>query len=177
MEMDETRLADDNFLRAIELAPNNPDLSNNYGWFLCQSGRAAQAMPYFEAAIASRNYQSPGKALNNAGACSLKQGQEPAAERYFLRAFRSDPQDSATGINLAKLYFARGDYQHAQFYLSRVMKMEAADAVPVDVLWLAVKIEHKLGNRAAEAALGTQMRRLYADSPAYAAYQRGAFDE
>ncbi|HEY5801697.1 MAG TPA: type IV pilus biogenesis/stability protein PilW [Burkholderiaceae bacterium] len=177
MQMNETALADENFQRALKLAPNNPDFSNNYGWFLCQNDRVAQAMPYFEIAIKSRNYSSPVKAMNNAGVCSLRANNPVAAERYFLLAFQAAPQDIGTSQNLAQLYFKRADFQRARFYVSRLTKSDTSEAVPADVLWLAIKIERKLGDRAAEAALAAQLRRLHAGSPAYAAYQRGAFDE
>jgi type IV pilus assembly protein PilF len=44
-------------------------------------------------------------------------------------------------------------------------------------LWTAIKVERKLGDKLVETALVTQLRRRYPDSPEYAAYVRGAFDE
>lgn len=174
MDMGENRLAEENFLQAIKLAPNTPDFNNNYGWFLCQTGRERQSITYFEAALKSRSYRSPAKALSNAGTCSLKFGDKAAAERYFSQAFQSDPSNPSTSANLAKLYYERGDYERARFYIGRVIK---ADVMTADVLWLAIKIERKLGDRAAEASLVTQLRRRHGSSPEFAAYQRGAFDE
>lgn len=174
MEMAETRLADENFQRALKLAPNSPDISNNYGWFLCQNGRAQEGMPYFEAALKNRAYSSPQKALINAGQCAEKLNNATAAERHYLQAFQIAPQEPLVSLYLGKLYFARGDLQRARFYVSRVTK---AEDTPADLLWLAIRIEHKLGDRAAEAALAARLRRQYPQSPAYSAYQRGAFDE
>jgi type IV pilus assembly protein PilF len=174
MDMGEIRLAEENFLHAIKLSPNNPDLNNNYGWFLCQNGRVQQSIAYFEATLQDRAYQSPGKAMNNAGMCSLKLKDEAAAERYFSQAFKYDPANPATNVNLAKLYYDRHDYTRARFYIGRVTK---TDVLSADVLWLAIKIERKLGDRGAEMSLVTQLHRRHAHSPEYAAYQRGAFDE
>ena len=174
MDMGEAALADENFLRAIRLAPNNPDLTNNYGWFLCQNGRAAESIAYFETTLKSRSYQYPSKALNNAGLCSLKLKNDVAAERYFKQAFQFDPSNASATFNLAKLHYDRRDYERAQFYAGRLLK---ADVFSAEVLWLAVKTEHKLGDRAAETSLGTQLRRRYPTSNEAAAYQRGAFDE
>ena len=174
MDMGETRLADDNFLRALKLSPNNPDFANNYGWFLCQNGRAADSIGYFDSALKVRSYQYPSKALNNAGLCSLKLKNEVAAERYFKQAFQFDPGNPSAAYNLAKIHYDRHEYERAQFYLSRLLK---ADDFSVDVLWLAVKTEHKLGDRTVENSLGSQLRRRYPASPEAAAYQRGAFDE
>jgi type IV pilus assembly protein PilF len=174
MDMGEVRLADENFQHAMQLSPYNPELSNNYGWFLCQNGRAKDAMEYFDRALKNRSYQSPAKALNNAGTCSLKLKDAAAAERYFVQAFQLDPGNPSVNANLAKVYFDRRDYDRAHFYINRVIKAEVMTA---DVLWLAIKIEHKLGDRAAESSLATQLRRRHPNSAEFAFYQRGAFDE
>lgn len=174
MDMGETRLAEENFLQAIRLAPNEPDFSNNYGWFLCQNGRERQSIAYFDAALKNRTYRSPAKALNNAGTCSLKFADKIAAERYFSQAFEHEPGNLLTNTSLARLLFERGDYERARFYIGRVMK---ADVMTADVLWLAIKIERKLGDRAAETSLATQLRRRHGGSVEFAAYQRGAFNE
>lgn len=174
MDMGEARLAEESFQQALRLSPNNPDFNNNYGWFLCQNGRPAQSIAYFENALKVRSYQSPAKALNNAGACSLKLNDKASAEKYFTQAFQYDPGNVATNASLAKLFFDRRDYDRARFYVGRVVKADAADA---DLLWLGIKAEHKLGNQAAVQSLATQLRRRYPASAEYAAYQRGAFDE
>lgn len=174
MEMGETALAEDNFQRAMRLSPNSPDLNNNYGWFLCQNGQEKRSIEYFEAALRSRAYQSPAKALNNAGVCSLKMKDILAAERYLTEAFRQEPENLDTNANLAKLHYALGDYQKARSYVSRVTK---ADALSADILWTAIKVERKLNNRPGEASFAIQLRRRHPNSPELAAYLRGAFDE
>lgn len=174
MDMGENKLAEDNFLQALRLAPNTPDFSNNYGWFLCQTGRERQSIQYFEAAFKNRAYHSPEKALNNAGICSLRLKDKAAAEKYFSQAFQFDPGNPSTNANLSKVYFDQGDYERARFYIGRVMK---ADVMTADVLWLAIKIERKLGDRAAESGLVAQLKRRHPNSQEFAAYQRGAFNE
>lgn len=174
MDMGESQLADENFGRAIKLAPNNPDLTNNYGWFLCQNGRAAESIGYFEATLKSRSYQYPSKALNNAGLCSLKLKNQVAAERYFKQAFQFEPGNASAAFNLAKIHYDRHEYERAQFYTGRLLK---SDEFSAEILWLAVKSEHKLGDRLAETSLGTQLRRRFPASSETAAYLRGAFDE
>ncbi|OWW20882.1 type IV pilus biogenesis/stability protein PilW [Noviherbaspirillum denitrificans] len=174
MDMGENKLAEENFQQAIKLSPNNPDFNNNYGWFLCQNGKEKESIAYFDAALKNRAYQSPGKALNNAGICSMKLKNKTAAERYFSQAFQYDPGNPTTNTNLARIYYDQGDYERARFYIGRVMK---SDVMTADVLWLAIKVERKLGDRAAESSLVTQLRRRHGGSAEFAAYQRGAFDE
>ncbi|HEX2604560.1 MAG TPA: type IV pilus biogenesis/stability protein PilW [Oxalicibacterium sp.] len=172
MDMGDTRAAEENFRRAMSLAPNDPELSNNYGWFLCQNGRAQESIAYFKAAVQSKTYQSPGKALNNAGVCSLILKDEAAAEKYFTEAFRYEPGNPSVNVNLAKIYYARGDFERAHFYLDRVIK---DDAVTPEILLFGIKVERKRGDRSAELSLVTQLRRRYPDSAEYASYQRGEF--
>ena len=174
MDLGENRLAEDNFQQALRLSPNDPDLANNYGWFLCKSGQPALAIPYFELAVKSRNYQSPAKALNNAGVCSLKLRQVEAAERYFMQAFQIEPSNPQTNMNLAGVMYQRRDYERARFYSQRALK---ADLMTAQSLWIAVKIEHQRGDKLAEATTAAQLKRRHPNSSEYAAYQRGAFDE
>jgi type IV pilus assembly protein PilF len=175
--MGEMALADENYQHALRLAPRNPDLANNYGSFLCQSGRGAQAMTYFEAALKDPMYQSPVKAMVNAGGCALKQNNYAAAERYLLDALRLEPDFPTIHAGLARVYFVRRDYTRAGFFINRLTTLTKPEALSADVLWLAIRIEHKLGEQATETSLGTQLRRRHPGSPEFAAYQRGAFDE
>ena len=177
MEMGENARADENFQQAMRLAPNNPDLANNYGWFLCKSGRTEEGLKNLEAALKMRNYASPDKALNNAGLCSMQAQQLTRAEEYFRQAFKLEPNNPLTNSNLAKLYFQKREYDRAQFYLSRVMKAAQDQELPADVLWLGIRLQRKLGDGTAERALSSQLRRSYPDSAEYKALQRGAFDE
>lgn len=174
MDMGDTQLADDSFQRALKLAPGNPDFANNYGWFLCENGRERESLAYFESALKSRTYASPAKALNNAGVCSMRLNDLDAAERFFNQAFQADPGNADANLNLSRLYYARGDYQRARFYIVRIVRADNAGAA---VLWMAVKVERKLGDADAASSLSNQLRRRYPDSREYAALTRGAYDE
>jgi type IV pilus assembly protein PilF len=174
MDMGESQLAQESFQRAMKLSPNNPDFANNYGWFLCENGREQEALGYFESALKNRAYASPAKALNNAGVCSMRLGDLAAAERYFNQAFQAEPANADANLNLSRLYYSRGDYQRARFYIARVLRAENAGAA---VLWMAIRVERKLGDHDAASSLSNQLRRRYPDSREYAALSRGAYDE
>ncbi|MRW89146.1 type IV pilus biogenesis/stability protein PilW [Duganella sp. FT80W] len=176
-QMGEIALAEDNFVRARKLAPSNPELDNNYGSFLCQTGRAKEALPLFDAALKNRAYRSPASAANNAGSCALKIKDYASAERYLLQALQLTPDLPATNTNLARVYVEKGDYVRANFFITRLNKVAKMESLTADVLWLAIKVQHKLGDKDAEAGWATQLRRHHAGSAEYAAYQRGAFDE
>jgi type IV pilus assembly protein PilF len=176
--MGEHALADENYLRALKLAPRNPDLANNYGSFLCQAGgRPVQAIKYFESALSNTAYQTPVSALVNAGACSLKAKNYDAAERYLLDALRYNPDLAATNAGLARVYYERRDFVRAGFFINRLTTAAKLDTLSSEVLWLALRVSHKLGERTLEASLAAQLRRRFPGTPEYAAFERGAFDE
>jgi type IV pilus assembly protein PilF len=176
--MGEPALADDSFQRALKLAPNSPDLANNYGSFLCNAGgKPAAAIPYFDAALKNPHYQSPVSALVNAGNCSLKLKDNNAAERYLLEAMRYTPDLPAVNAALARVYYERRDYTRAGFFVNRLTEAAKLDTLSADALWLALRVERKLGDRNLEASLAAQLRHRFPGSPEFAAFQRGAFDE
>jgi type IV pilus assembly protein PilF len=175
--MGELVLAEENFQRALRLTPNNPDLANNYGSFLCDNGRPADAIAYFERALAARNYASPGNALNNAGSCSMKLRKYDDAERYLTQALRYNPDLPATNANLARIYYQKHDYQRAGFFVNRLGKVTTMDSLTADVLWLAIRVQQKLGDTDTMGPWVTQLRRRFPGSADFAAYQSGAFYE
>ena len=59
MLLNEPRLAEENFQKAMRLAPGDPEISNNYGWFLCQNGREQQSIAHFMAAAKNPLYTAP----------------------------------------------------------------------------------------------------------------------
>ncbi|MES2129485.1 MAG: type IV pilus biogenesis/stability protein PilW [Pseudomonadota bacterium] len=176
-KMGQIALAEDNYQRAMRLAPGNPDLANNYGSFLCQVGKGEEGMKYFETALKDRSYKSPVRALLNAGSCSIKLKHFLAAERYLLDALRIEPDLPTTNANLARVYYERRDYTRAQFYLNRLTAVAKLDTLDAEVLWLGARIEHKMGDKTKESAMVVLLRRHHPASPEFAAYQRGAFDE
>lgn len=174
MEMGQLQLAEENFSRALKIAPNNPDILNNYGWFLCQHGREKKSIPFFESALKNYTYQSPSNASSNAGICSLKLNDFVTAERYLLSAIKLDINNVAAYINLAKLYYVQQQFLRAESYFNRVSSL---DNVSAETLWLGVKIMHKLSKNAVRNNLASQLRNRYPDSTEYNNFLHGAYDE
>lgn len=174
MRMNDQRLAEDSFKRALQVNPRDPDALHNYGWFTCQQGRYPEALQMFSQALASPVYGGRAKTLMLQGTCQVRMGQAPEAESSFARAYELDPGNPYVGFNLANLQFRRGDYTKAQFVIRRINNSEQANA---ETLWLGIKVERRLGNAQAMEQLAQQLSRRYAKSREWAAYQRGAFDE
>jgi type IV pilus assembly protein PilF len=173
MELKDNAAADANFRRGLQLAPQDPDLNHNYGWFLCQSGRDEQSIQWFLNAIRNPLYQSPAKSFAAAGRCLVKRNPTEAAT-YFDRALRLDPNSLQALLPYADLLYRRGQLQEAKVLVTRFNRL-VPDGTP-ESLWLAVRIERKLGDRLAEGTLANQLRRRYAGSTEYQALQRGDYD-
>ena len=171
----EFALAESDFQQAFRLAPSDPDVNNNYGWYLCQRGREKDAITHFLNAIKNPLYSTPDRAYTNAGACALRAGDLDAAADYLQRAV-SMSRDGAPLAKLqqAKLAYMRGNVEAARQLLMetlRVMQRPTAEA-----LWLGVRVERKLGNKAEEGSLVAQLRRLYPASAEYQEFLKGNYE-
>lgn len=158
----EYKEAEQDFLRSLQLDRNDSDTHNNYGWFLCQRGREQESITHFMAAIKNPLYATPERAYLNAGVCAKKAGDNKDAEDFLQRALLVQPGLTEAMLPLAELNFARGDYFAAKKYFAGYS--EKADNLTAEQLWLAVRIERKVGDGNSEASYGMQLRKRYPDA-------------
>ncbi|MEO8938103.1 MAG: type IV pilus biogenesis/stability protein PilW [Burkholderiaceae bacterium] len=173
-ELHQDALAEASFQRALQLEPANPDLNNNYGWFLCQHGREKQSLTYFENALKDPLYTQKAKPLQNAGVCANRMGDTALAEDYFRRSFEIDPNGVVAAYNLALIYFERKDFPRARFYVAQVNNSPGPSA---QSLWLGIRIERRIGNKTNQSALENQLERLFADSREAQMQKRGNYGD
>lgn len=174
MRLNDNRLTEESFQRALQINPRDPDALHNFGWYHCLQGRYPQAIDLFARALASPVYGGQAKTLMAKGVCQVRMGQLTEAESSFARSYELDAANPVTAYNLASLLHRRGENTRAQFYARRLNNSELANA---ESLWLGVKIERALGERLASEQLGQQLGRRFPQSPQWSAYQRGAFHE
>lgn len=174
MEIGDRSEAEASFNRALRLEPDNSDILNNYGWFLCQSGRERESFDYFQRAANNRLYSTPGLAMRNAGVCLLKVNDLDGAERALRRALELDAADARTKYELARLYLRRGQADRAGFYYGL---LDPASRASAPGLWLGLRIARANGDLRRERDLASQLSDRYPDSAEAAAMRRGAFDE
>ena len=173
MVLDEPKLAEENFEKAMRIAPGDPEISNNFGWFLCQTGREQRSMAYFMAAAKNPLYAAPAKAYTNAGVCSVRLKDDKAAENYLMMALRLSPTNTQALFWLADIARRQGRYAEARQWTTDIEKMMEPTA---QVIWLALRIERKLGNREAEARYATQLRRRFPGSPEQRLLTQGQYE-
>ena len=173
MDLAEDKLAEENFRRAIELNPDNSDARNNFGWFLCTRGHYDEGLDQFGVALRNPLYTNPELAMTNAGLCAEKKGDLLLAESNLVKSLKLQPDNPNTILKLAGLNFRQGRLMDAQRLLDRHDSLVPPTA---ESLWLGVRLERKLGDRAQEAAYGLQLRKRFADSNEARLLQTGKYE-
>jgi type IV pilus assembly protein PilF len=174
MDLDDRAQAEANFSRALRLDPDNPELNNNYGWFLCRTGREKSALEYFQRAASNRLYATPALPLQNAGVCMMQLKDYKEAEAYLRRSFETDANSAVVKFQLARLYLATRQFDRANFYFSLLERN--VDPTP-ETLWLGLRIARAQGDVQAERGYADQLRRRFPNSNEASLLRRGVFDE
>ncbi len=173
--MGEEALAEDSFARALQINPRDADTMHNRAWFLCQRNRYDEADRLFEQALTLPQYREVQRTFMAQGICHARAGRLDEAERKLSRAYELDPSNPSTALNLSEVLYRRGEYERARFYIRRVNARE--DLSNAQTLWLAVRVENRLGNRGGVEEFGRQLRNRFPQAPETLAYERGRFDE
>jgi len=160
-DLREDRQAEASFRRALELSPQYSEAHNNFGLFLCQRGRLAEGLARFEAALSNPLYATPERALANAGACALAKGDLELAERHYTGALRRMPNQASALQGMAEVNFRRDRLLAARAQLRQLVAIGELNA---QALWLGIRLERALGDKAAELSYEAQLRRRFPDS-------------
>jgi type IV pilus assembly protein PilF len=174
MDLGDNARAESNFARALALTPTDSELNNNYGWFLCQTDRAARSIEFFNRAARNPLYRTPARPLHNAGICLLRVNDQTQAESYFQRALQADPNNAIALFNLAEMYLKRKEFDRAQRLSQQLLRLYEPNA---QALWLGLRIERAMGNRDNELSLGTQLRRRFPAAPETTLLLGGKFSD
>ncbi len=173
--MGELRLAEESFQRALQINPRDGDAMHNYGWFLCQQGRYAASHAQFDAAMAMPSYRDVPRTLLAQGVCFGREKRWEQAEAALTRAYAFDAGNPVVGFNLSEVMYRRGEFERARFFIRRINQAE--EFSNAQTLWLAIRIENRIGNSSGVATLGQQLRSRFPQAPETSAYERGRFDD
>ena len=173
--MGQDQLADESFRRALQLNPRDADAMHNYAWFMCQQKRYADGDQLFRQALAQPQYRDNLRSLLAQGVCQARAGNTDEAERTLTRAYEGDPSNPNVAFNLAEVLYQRGELERARFYVRRINQQ--AGQSNAQTLWLAVKIERRLGNAGGVDDYGRQLRNRFPQAPQTLALERGRFDD
>jgi len=164
MELREDALARDSFNKALSLSPNNPEVLNNFGWFLCLRNDGVRGLPMMQKAASDTLYPTPEKAWLSIGLCQRRMGKNAEAEEALRRALQIRPDLIGALYNLALITFERGAYKDAEIYLVRYTRLSSPT---LEALVLGVKVSRANGDKAGEESYMQQLRRRYPESPEF----------
>jgi type IV pilus assembly protein PilF len=173
--MGEHDLAEDSFKRALQLNPRDVDTMQNYGWYMCQRQRYVDADGLFRQALISPQNQDITRTLLTQGICQARAGELPLAEATLQRAYEIDSGNASIAVNLAEVLYRRGDYERARFHMRRINAVR--EIANPQTLWLAMRIERRLGNTQGLTSLGQQLRDRFPESPQAKLYASERYDE
>lgn len=139
----EPKQAGENYREALRIDPDNGDINNNYGSFLCRTGQGAGAFKYFNAALEDPFYQTPAVAMANAGECALAQNNLGLAESYLRKSLDYDNDFPDALLTMAGVMYERQDYLRARAFLQRY---EIVAPMGSESLLLGYRIESELNN-------------------------------
>lgn len=171
MALREDKEAEEDFQKSLRLDRSNSDTHNNYGWFLCLRGKEKESIPHFMAALKNPLYTTPERAWLNAGLCSKKIGNNKDAGEFLQKALLVQPGMTQALLAMAELSFANADYVAAKKYFASFS--EKSDNLTAEQLWLAVRIERKIGDRNSESSYGMQLRKRFPDARETQLFIRG----
>lgn len=165
------RKSEANFQQALSMAPNDPEIRQNWGWYLCTHGRAKESIEQFEIALRDPLFKTPTIALTNAGKCSVTLQDLPAAEEYFRRALIATPNSPEPAYMLSLVLYRQQRAKEAKQWLLPVMAQELPSP---QAFYLGVCVERALGDKPAEVAYSAQLRTRYPEAAETRALTGGA---
>ena len=167
----EPKLADKHYQEALKLAPNSPDISNNYAIYLCKRGRVDDGVERFAAVAANRYYRTPEVALTNAGVCLRNAKRLDEAQARFIGAIKARPDYSEATVQLATLHVERGQLPEARKVVDTYL---GAFRPKPDVLYTAVTVARASKDKMSEEKYSRTLRLEFPDSAQARALKQGS---
>lgn len=168
----ETRLAEEQFRRALRLDSQNSQARNNYAAFLFAEARYQEAYEQLQEVVRDTTYPQRPQAFENLGVAALRLERVGEAEAAFQRALELDPTSwraslELTGINLdqGKILQARQYYRNYDVLMQRQQREKDARG-----LWQGARLEAALGNEHNVYEYGALLEADFSTSPEYQLY-------
>lgn len=153
--------ADEKYNEALELKPDDPDVLNSYGAFLCSVDRLEEAQEQFNKAYTNPFYELAYLAESNAGSCYIKQGQYEKAEALLRKSLRKQPKLPGSLLSMADVGVKTGKYLMARAYIERY---HAVKKPSPESLWIQIQAEKALGSKDYYMKYARQLIRDFPDS-------------
>lgn len=169
----ENALAEKEFRKAVELAPDSASFHNNYGAFLYAQKRYKEACDELERATEDPFYARRAQAFENLGRCFRMIDRTDAAEHAFERSLRLESDRPLALLELSDIDLNAGKVADAQKYFDQFSKMVEARQVEhsAQSLWLGIRLARLAGNSTKAATYSLLLKNLYPKSDEYKRYK------
>lgn len=162
----ENELADKHYREALA-SRRDARILNNYGSFLFEQKRYAEALERFTQASEDNLYPERARVFQNMGMTALKLNQPEQAEKYFTRALRLDSRQPGALLELALMAYDAKQYVPAKAYYDSYSQLAEQNARS---LLLGIRLADIYGDRDRAASLALQLKRLYPGTAEYQQY-------
>lgn len=159
--LNDSQKAEEHFKIALDLAPDNLTIQNNYGVHLCDSGKYEEAIALFKKPLSDVLYSNKAGSYENIGQCRLRQGQITQAEQAFTQALKLNPKMPKSLLQLAQLRFDAGNNVAAYSLYSRYIAIAQHTS---ESLWLGILLENGRGAKNTVASYKVKLKGKYPDS-------------
>jgi len=153
--------AEKHYKLALELDEKNGLIQNNYGAFLCNQKKIEDAEKHFLLALEDIKYETPARALENAGLCAMGKPDKGDAEVYFRRALQIDPLLPITLLQMAKISLLNKKYLTVRAYIQRYAEVAKHTS---ESLWIAIRAERELKDNISERKYTFRLQQSFPDS-------------
>lgn len=174
----DSELAEQNFLKALDLDPDFQAARNNYGAFLYQQQRYQDAHDVFKLVAEDPLYPRRFFAYENLGFCAVKLNEVELAEGYFKKALLLNGNLFRSVIALAEIEYGKRNYSAAQKYLDQYQAIRMLNKMPntAQVLWLQLRLAIAKGDRVEQMKNVRVLSTEFPDSEEYQSYLRSLGD-
>jgi tetratricopeptide (TPR) repeat protein len=114
------------FSKAVRMEPSNASYLYNYAWLLGQTGHDAEAVPYYERAIAASSLSF--EAMNNLALIEAARGRSNRALVLLNQAVFSNPQNESAYLNRANYYATLRSWRNAIADYARAIELNPGSA-------------------------------------------------
>lgn len=167
MEM-EYALAEEHYRKAISYDKKYTRARNNYAVFLFNRERNEDAYKEFEKAGEDINYRNRFQVFYSLGVVANRLGKTEEAKAAWEKSLALSPRYAMPQLELAEYYFEKGDVNTARKHLGAFDTLSTPQSRS---LWLAVRIEDRLGNKDAVSSKGLALEKLFPNSAEARQYQ------
>ncbi|MFH0260656.1 type IV pilus biogenesis/stability protein PilW [Vibrio barjaei] len=131
------------YKKALKEHPNNGNVYNNYGTFLCKQGEFQRADALFNQALNKPIYYAVAETYENAGLCALKAQKSHQAKYYFNKSVGHQPLRPVSSLQLAALEIEQDQLPQARL---RLLDFSQRYGYQRNNLELLIELERKSEN-------------------------------